>query len=58
MLVTSVVSGRQLRQDRGEFEEFSPVQGRKIHLGGLLQFSDENYRLFQIRTFLATEGLY
>lgn len=23
-----------------------------------LQFSDENYRLFQIETFLATEGLF
>ena len=27
-------------------------------LGGLLQFSDENYRIFQAGTFLATEGLY
>ena len=25
---------------------------------GLLQFPDENYRLFQTGTFLATEGLY
>ena len=27
-------------------------------LVSLLQFSDENYRFFQIGTFLATEGLY
>ena len=37
---------------------FRQLHQMKIRLGGLLEFSDEYYRLFQIGSIFATEGLH